>query len=212
MTVAAAQTGLWRTFARSPKAIISAAGALTLIAAAYLAPLIAPHTPFELGSFNLMDSELPPAFLTGGDARFLLGTDMQGRDVFSAILYGMRISLTVGIAAVLASAAFGTLIGLVAGFRGGVVDAVLMRTADVILSFPTILIALLISGVARTLFPQAVSGTAAVLILIFAIAVNEWTQYARTVRGQTMVESGLDYVKAARISGLAEGAILTRHI
>ena len=205
-------TSLWRAFLRSPKAMISAAGALALIAAAYLAPLIAPHSPFELGSFSLMDSELPPAFMAGGDPRFLLGTDMQGRDVFSAILYGMRISLTVGIAAVLFSAAFGTLVGLVAGYRGGLVDALLMRVADVILSFPTILIALLVSGIARTMFPLATSGTAAILVLIFAISINEWTQYARTVRGQTLVEKGLDYVKAARISGVAEGTILSRHL
>lgn len=201
-----------KAFFRSPKAIISGLGALTLIAAAYLAPWIAPHAPFELGSFSLMDSELPPSFMAGGDPRFLLGTDTQGRDVFSAILFGMRISLTVGIAAVLVSAALGTMIGLIAGYRGGFVDACLMRIADVILSFPTILIALLISGVARTLFPQATSAIAAILILIFAIAINEWTQYARTVRGQTMVESGLDYVKAARISGLSQRTILSKHI
>ncbi|MEO1102122.1 MAG: ABC transporter permease [Pseudomonadota bacterium] len=212
MSVAAAPPSLWRDFARSPKAVISASGAAVLIAAAFLAPLVAPHAPFELGTFSLMDSELPPAFLQGGDPRFLLGTDMQGRDVFSAILYGMRISLTVGIAAVAISAALGTLIGLLAGFRGGLVDAALMRLADIVLSFPTILIALLIAGIARTVLPQTATGDAAIFVLIFAIAINEWTQYARTVRGQAMVEKGLDYVKAARVTGVPEGKILSRHI
>lgn len=202
---------LWRDFLRSPKALVSAAGALALIAAAYLAPWLAPHAPFELGTFNLMDSELPPAFLDG-DARFWLGTDMQGRDVLSAILYGMRISLTVGLAAVALSAALGTAIGLLAGFRGGWLDAALMRLADVVLSFPTILIALLIAGIARALLPQSATGDAAILVLIFAIAINEWTQYARTVRGQAMVEKELDYVKAARISGVPEPALLRRHL
>ncbi len=203
---------LWRDFLRSPKAIISAVGALLLIGAAFLAPLIAPHSPFELGTFNLMDSELPPSFMAGGDPRFLLGTDMQGRDVFSAILFGMRISLTVGIAAVAISAGIGTLVGLFAGFYGGVLDSALMRLADVILSFPTILIALLVAGIARSVAPQVAGGEGAILILIFAIAINEWTQYARTVRGQTMVEKGLDYVKAARVTGVAERRILSRHI
>ncbi|MEM8662505.1 MAG: ABC transporter permease [Pseudomonadota bacterium] len=207
-----APPSLSRRFWRSPKAVISAAMALGLIAAAYLAPWIAPHEPFALGSFNLMDSELPPAFMAGGDPRFLLGTDLQGRDVLSAILYGMRISLTVGLLAVALSAALGTLIGLLAGVRGGWLDSLLMRIADVVLSFPTILIALLIAGVARTLAPQAAQTEAALFVLIFAIAINEWTQYARTVRGQAMVEKGLDYVRAARITGVGEGTILSRHI
>ncbi|MEM8551028.1 MAG: ABC transporter permease [Pseudomonadota bacterium] len=212
MIAAAAPPALWRAFFRSPKAMVSAAGALLLIGAAFLAPITAPHEPFTLGTFNLMDSELPPAFMAGGDPRFLLGTDMQGRDVFSAILYGMRISLTVGFLAVTISAAVGTLIGLVAGYRGGLLDAVLMRLADVILSFPTILIALLIAGIARAALPQAAAGEAAIAVLVFAIAINEWTQYARTVRGQTMVEARLDYVKAARVTGVADGTILRRHV
>ena len=196
----------------SPKALVSALVAVTMILSALFAPLIAPHDPFALGSFNLMDSELPPIWADGGDPRFLLGTDTQGRDVLSAILYGMRVSLLVGFAAVAISSAVGTLFGLLAGFRGGWLDAVLMRLADVILSFPTILIALLVSGIARAVLPDARQENYAVLVLILAIAINEWTQYARTVRGQTLVEGSLDYVKAARISGLGGGAILRRHI
>lgn len=196
----------------SPKALISATVALILILAAAFAPLIAPHDPFALGTFNLMDSELPPIWLEGGDPRFFLGTDTQGRDLFSAILYGMRVSLIVGFAAVAISAGIGTLLGLIAGLRGGWLDAVLMRFADVILSFPTILIALLVSGIARGILPDTSYGDYAIYVLILAIAINEWTQYARTVRGQTLVEAALDYVKAARIAGLGDTRILARHI
>lgn len=210
-TVAVAP-GLWRQFRRSKRAIFGAVVALAFILGALFAPWVAPHDPFELGSFDLMDSELPPAFMPGGDRRFLLGTDSQGRDVLSAILYGMRVSLTVGFAAVALSAAVGTLVGLVAGFRGGWLDVLLMRVADVILSFPTILIALLVSGIARGFIPMEARADAALWVLIFAIAINEWVQYARTVRGQTMVESDLDYVKAARITGVRAGRILARHI
>jgi len=199
-------------FLASPKAVISATVAAILILSALLAPWIAPHDPFALGTFSLMDSELPPIWVEGSDPRFLLGTDTQGRDVLSAILYGMRVSLLVGFAAVAISASIGTLFGLLAGFRGGWLDAVLMRIADVILSFPTILIALLVSGIARGVLPQARQEDYAVIVLILAIAINEWTQYARTVRGQTLVEASLDYVKAARISGLSDWRILRRHI
>lgn len=212
MTAAVASGGLLPAFLASPKAMISALVALTLILGAAFAPWIAPHDPFALGTFNLMDSELAPVWMDGGDPRFLLGTDTQGRDLLSAILYGMRVSLIVGFAAVAISAGVGTLLGLVAGLRGGRLDAVLMRLADVILSFPTILIALLVSGIARGLLPDTSYGDYAIYVLILAIAINEWTQYARTVRGQTMVEASLDYVKAARIAGLNDRRILIRHI
>ena len=212
MSAVAASSRLGPAFIASPKAMISATVALVLILAAALAPWVAPHDPFALGTFSLMDSELPPVWAEGGDPRFLLGTDTQGRDVLSAILYGMRVSLIVGFAAVAISAAIGTLLGLIAGLRGGWLDAVLMRFADVILSFPTILIALLVSGIARGVLPDTRQGDYAIYVLILAIAINEWTQYARTVRGQTMVEAALDYVKAARISGLNDRRIVLRHI
>jgi peptide/nickel transport system permease protein len=198
--------------ARSPRTLVALAAGSLLIGAALLAPLVAPYNPFEVGSFRLMDSEIPPVFLADGDERFLLGTDSQGRDVLSAILYGTRLSLMVGVAAVLLSAAVGVSLGLVAGYFGGVIDAAIMRLADVILSFPTILIALLVSGIARGVIPSGLQDRMAPLILVIAIAVNEWVQYARTVRGSTMVEKSRDYVKAARVTGLPSFTIIRRHI
>ncbi|MDF1584800.1 ABC transporter permease [Marinimicrococcus flavescens] len=200
------------SFLSTPRVVIAAAVALLMILTAVLAPLIAPHDPFDMAAISLLDSELPPAFLEGGDARFLLGTDSQGRDVFSAILHGLRISLMVGVVAVLLSMALGVTVGLVSGYFGGFVDSVLMRLADVILSFPTILIALLVNGILRGVLPSTQATATAVLVLVLSIAVNEWVQYARTVRGSTMVEKGKEYVKAARLTGLPPRTILRRHV
>ena len=198
---------------RAPVSVWLAGGvALLLILAAVVAPWIAPTDPTALGSFNLIDAELPPAFVAGGDPRFLLGTDNQGRDLLSAILYGARVSIGIGAGAVLLSATIGVSVGLVSGYLGGWVDAALMRLADVILSFPTILIALLVAGIARAVFPAAADVAWAPVILIAAIGVNEWVQYARTVRAATMVEAARDYVRAVRVIGLPTSAILGRHI
>jgi peptide/nickel transport system permease protein len=198
---------------RIPKRVIVAfIVAATLILSALCAPLLAPQNPFDIASFDLLDSELPPAFMAGSDPRFFLGTDTQGRDVLSSILYGTRLSLAVGAAAVLLSMLIGVSVGLISGYFGGWLDAVLMRVADVILSFPTILIALLINGIMRGLIPQGSMEQLAPLILIVSIAINEWVQYARTVRGSTMVEKSRDYVKAARITGLYPRTIIVRHI
>ena len=175
--------------ARPPwRVVVAFLVAATLILAALGAPLIAPQNPFDVASFNLLDSELPPVWAEGGDPRFWLGTDSQGRDVLSAILYGTRLSLLVGVAAVLASMLIGVSVGLISGYFGGLLDAAVMRLADVILSFPTILIALLINGILRGLIPQGSQQELAPLILIVSIALNEWVQYARTVRGSTLVE------------------------
>jgi peptide/nickel transport system permease protein len=186
--------------------------ALTLILAASFAPLISPSNPLDLAAFNLADSEIPPRWAEGGDARFLLGTDNQGRDMLSAILYGLRVSLLIGLGAVVLAASIGVSLGLVAGYFGGRVDAAIMRLGDVILSFPTILLALLVAGLARALIPEAASPRMAPLILIGAIAVHDWVQYARTVRAATMVESARDYVKAARVIGFSRRRIMFRHI
>lgn len=192
--------------------LVAGAVALAIIFAALLAPWIAPADPTALGSFNLIDAEIPPIWAEGGDPRFLLGTDNQGRDLLSAILYGARVSIAIGVGAVLLSAGIGVTIGLISGYFRGWIDSALMRVADVILSFPTILIALLVAGIARAVFPQASSVTWAPVILIAAIGINEWVQYARTVRAATMVESARDYVRAARVIGLPGRTILGRHV
>jgi len=176
------------------------------------APLIAPMDPRDVSSYSLIDMEIPPVFMDGGDPRFLLGTDNQGRDLVSVILFGLRISVVIGLGAVLFSAALGVVLGLVAGFFGGIVDGVVMRIADVLVSFPTILMALLISGIARAQLSADTMLAWAPIVLIFSIAINEWVQYARTVRAATMVEVARDYVRAAKVIGLPSGRIMGRHI
>jgi peptide/nickel transport system permease protein len=201
------------SFRHSPVAIVSALVALLIVLAAVFAPWIAPTNPYDPSSLNLMNGFTPPmapnAF-TG--ETFLMGTDNQGRDVFSTILYGARISLFVGISAVLFAMVLGITAGLVAGWRGGWVDALLMRIADVQLSFPSILIALLIFGVARGFIPPSQRETMAVWVLIVAIGLSDWVQFARVTRGATMVEKGKEYVQAARIIGVTPLRILIRHI
>jgi peptide/nickel transport system permease protein len=201
------------SFRRSPVAIVSGVVALVIVLAAIFAPWIAPTNPYDPSSLNLMDGFTPPmqpnAF-TGNS--YLMGTDNQGRDVFSTILYGARISLFVGVSAVLLAMVLGISAGLVAGYRGGWVDAVLMRVADVQLSFPSILIALLIFGVARGIIPPTQRETMAIWVLIVAIGLSDWVQFARVVRGATMVEKGKEYVQAARVIGVSPLRILIRHI
>ena len=203
---------LWHSFIRTPSALVSAVLALVLIAGALLAPILAPHNPFDLASLDIMNANLPPAWMVDGDAAFPLGTDDQGRDVLSAIFYGARISLLVGFASVLLAVLIGVTLGLLSGYLGGRVDAAIMRVADVQLSFPAILIALLIDGVARGVLPREAQENMAVYVLVFAIGISNWVQYARTVRGAAMVEGRKEYVQAARIIGIGPVAILWRHI
>jgi peptide/nickel transport system permease protein len=202
---------LFHDFAHSPVAILAAAVALVCVVCAFGAPWIAPHDPFNLATLDLNDSHLPPAWSADGRAAFPLGTDDQGRDILSAVMFGARISLLVGLASVALSMLVGVTAGLVAGFLGGLVDATLMRLCDVMLSFPAILIALLIDGVGRALFPQA-RDTRAFLVLIIAITLSDWVRYARMVRGSTLVERNKEYVQAARLIGVARGRILRRHV
>ena len=185
---------------------------LLCIGGALLAPWIAPHNPFDLASLDLLDAFTPPAWQAGGKAAYLLGTDNQGRDVLSAILYGARISLAVGVAAVLFAMVLGVTLGLISGYVGGRLDALIMRIADVQLSFPAILIALLIDGIVRVALPNATFGNIALFVLIFAIGISGWVQYARTVRGSTLVEKNKEYVQAARVIGRHPAAIMLRHL
>jgi len=176
------------------------------------APLIVPMDPRDVSSYSLIDMEIPPVFMADGDPRLLLRPDKQGRDPVSVILFGPRISVLIGLGAVLFSAVLGVILGLVAGFFGGIVDGIVMRIADVLVSFPTILVALLISGIARAQLSAETMLAWAPLVLIFSIAINEWVQYARTVRASTMVEVARDYVRAAKVIGLPSGRIMGRHI
>jgi peptide/nickel transport system permease protein len=200
------------SFFRSKLTVVAAFVTLVIFVAAAFAPWVAPHDPFDLASLSLMDSLLPPAFVDGGDPRYLLGTDDQGRDLLSAILYGTRISLAVGFASVALAAVIGITLGLIAGYVGGAVDAVIMRIADVQLTFPAILIALLIDGTARGLFPDLSREESAFYVLTLSIGLSFWVQYARTVRGSTLVEANKEYVMAARLIGLPRFVIMLRHV
>lgn len=200
-------------FRRSPVAMISLAVAMTLILAAVFAPLIAPYNPFDPATLNLMNGFTPPnepnAF-TG--ETFWLGTDDQGRDVFSTILYGLRISLFVGFAAVMLGLTLGVIAGLVSGYYGGWTDTLIMRTADVQLTFPSILVAMLIFGIAKGVTPVEYRDQMAIWVLILAIGLSDWVQFARVVRGATMVEKNKEYVQAARLIGRGSIPIMFRHI
>ena len=200
------------SFRHSPVAIVSAFALAVCVLSAVFAPWVAPHNPFDLATLNLTDALTPPHGLEGAKPEYLLGTDDQGRDVLSAIMFGTRISLLVGVAAVALAVALGVSLGLVSGYAGGRVDAFIMRAADVQLSFPAILIALLIDGVARAVLPRSAHSDVALFVLILAIGVSNWPQYARTVRGSTLVEKNKEYVQAARVIGVRPSAIVFRHL
>lgn len=200
------------SYRHSPVAIVASVVAFLLIASAVFAPWVAPHNPFDLASLSLLDASTPPAWQQGGNPKFWLGTDDQGRDIFSGILYGMRISLEIGVASVLLSIVIGVSLGLLSGYVGGKVDAFIMRICDVMLSFPAILIALLIDGVARAALPRDVHDEVAFGVLVLAIALSGWVQYARTVRGSTLVEKNKEYVQAARVIGVSPLRIMFSHV
>ncbi|MBL8692157.1 MAG: ABC transporter permease [Rhodospirillaceae bacterium] len=200
------------SFKRSPTVVIAFALTMVFIVAAVLAPLIVPHNTYDVAKLNLMDAFLPPAWVDGGKFSYLLGTDDQGRDVFSTIILGARVSLLVGFASVALALTMGVALGLIAGYVGGVTDAVIMRVADVKLSFPAILIVLLIDGIARGLLPRDLHDKAAVYVIVMAIGFSTWIQYARTVRGLTLVEKNKEYVQAARVIGLHPILIMFRHV
>jgi peptide/nickel transport system permease protein len=199
------------SFRSSPVAMAAAAVALICIFCSVFAGFVAPHNPFDLTTLELSDARLPPAWSAEGSSKYLLGTDDQGRDILSALMYGARVSLAVGFASVILSVVFGVGLGLLAGFYGGWIDSALMRLCDVMLSFPAILVALLIAGVGRALFPNA-QDSLALGVLIISITLTGWVQYARTVRGSTLVERNKEYVQAARVTGVAPMRIMRRHV
>jgi peptide/nickel transport system permease protein len=206
------QSDVLHDLRRSPVALISGGVAVLLILAGFGADIIAPYDAFDPSVANVADARLPPG--SGGmfGDHYLLGTDPQGRDMLSAMIYGLRTSLIVGLGAVLIAMIGGTVLGLISGYFGGVIDSVIMRIADVQLSFPAILIALLIDGITRTVMDRASHDAMAVPVLILAIAASYWVQYARTVRSMVIVERGREYVLAARITGVSTIKILTSHI
>jgi len=202
---------LWYSFRRSWVTVAAAVVTAVLVVGALGAPWLAPHDPYDLSALNLMDSLLPPAWLEGGDWRYVLGTDNQGRDILSTIMYGTRLSLIVGLCSVLLAMVVGILLGLVSGYLGGLVDSVVMRIADVQLTFPAILVALLIDGVIKAT-ARGSNENLAMAAVVFAIGLSFWVQYARTVRGSVLVEKGKEYVMAARVLGLGPATIMSRHL
>ncbi|MBN8489649.1 MAG: ABC transporter permease [Burkholderiales bacterium] len=205
------QSDLMLSLRRSPVALGSALVALACLVMAVFAEWLAPTNPFDLNALELANARLPPSWSEGGQPGFLLGTDEQGRDILSALMYGARISMVVAGVSVLASALIGIALGLLAGYRGGWVDALLMRLCDVMLSFPAFLLALMLAGVAHALFPQA-SLLVTFGVLIVSITLAGWVPYARTVRGQAMVERHKEYVLAARVTGVPGHRIMWRHV
>ena len=208
----ALDSDIWWSFKGSKVTIAAAAVTAVFLLGSLFAPWIAPHDPFDLASLNLLDSRIPPAWSEEGDARFLLGTDDQGRDILSTIMYGSRISLAVGFASVMFAAVLGVSLGLLAGYFGGTVDSIIMRIADVQLTFPAILIALLIDGTTHALIGNLDRERSAFWVLVLSIGLSFWVQYARTVRGSTLVEKNKEYVQAARLIGIHPVLIMIRHV
>lgn len=206
------QSFLLYDFLRDPVALTSAVILLILLVAGFGAPIIAPHNPYDSSSISIMDSEVPPVWMDNGNTNFLLGTDAQGRDMLSTMLYGMRVSLIIGIGAVLFEAFIGIIIGLISGYLGKRVDAFLMRAADVQLSFSTYMVAIFIMAIFQSAFGVAKYEEIAVPLLIVVIGIAEWPKYARTVRASVLAEKKKEYVEAARVLGLPGWRIMWRHI
>lgn len=205
------QSDVAHSFRQSPLAIAAAVIAFLCVFCAAFAGFVAPHDPFDLTTLELSNARLPPAWYESGSSKFVFGTDDQGRDILSTLMYGARISLAVGFLSVMLSVIIGVSLGLLAGFLGGWADTFLMRLCDVMLSFPPILVALLIAGVGRALFPNAQTSLA-LGVLVLSITLTGWVQYARTVRGATLVERHKEYVQAARVTGVSSSRIMRRHV
>jgi len=200
------------SFLRDPIAVTCFAILAVLVFSAFAAPVIAPHDPYDTTTINIMNAQLPPAWEQGGNADFLLGTDAQGRDMLSTILYGARVSLIIGFGAVALQALLGVVFGLLAGYLGGRIDAFLMRLADIQLSFSTLMVAIVVGALVKAIFGSATFSDYAVPLLVLIIGLAEWPQYARTVRASVLAEKGKEYVDAARTMGLPSRRIMFRHI
>ena len=203
---------VFHSFTRSPSAMIAAFVTLAAVTAAMLAPLIAPFDPFDPAQISLWDGKLPPSWVEGGQEKYILGTDNQGRDMLSTILYGGRLSIIVGLVAVALGMVLGVTLGVISGYFGGATDTVIMRLADVQLTIPGILLAILINGVGRALLPLEMREDFAIYVVIVAIGLTDWPQFARVTRGATMVEANKEYVQAARVIDLPRWLIMVRHI
>jgi len=200
------------SFLHTPMAIIGATVTVVFVLAAVFAPLIAPFNPFDPGQISLWDGKLPPAWIEGGQGQYLLGTDNQGRDMLSTILYGGRLSILVGLAAVCLGMVLGVSLGVIAGFNGGMIDSIIMRAADVQLTIPGILLAILINGIGRAALPLELREEFAIYVVIIAIGLTDWPQFARVARASALVEVEKEYVQAARVIGLPRWLIMVRHI
>lgn len=203
---------LFYRYVNSPMTVVATLIGVAMLVAAILAPWIAPQNPFDLAALDLWNSLLPPAWYEGGDMRFLLGTDDQGRDLLSALLYGTRTSLIVGGTSVLIAVIVGIAVGLIAGYVGGIFDAIAMRIVDIQMTFPAIMVALLIDGVSRGILPRDQHDNLAIFVIIFALSLSIWPQVARTVRASTMVQAKREYVLAAQVIGIPPLTIMFRHV
>jgi peptide/nickel transport system permease protein len=208
----ALDSDIYASFRASKVTMLATFIVLLMFFGAAFAPFIAPFDPFDPAKVFLADSSIPPRWTELGDPRFIIGTDDQGRDLYSAILYGLRVSLTVGGLGVALAATIGITLGLIAGYAGGRIDSIIMRVADVQLTFPAILIALLIDGVVHSLLKGVNREDSAIPVLVISIGLSFWVQYARTIRGSTLVEKNKDYIAAARLVGIPTPVIMLRHV
>lgn len=206
------QSNMMYSFRRNPLAIVSFVIFMVIAVLAFFAPLIAPFDPYDPASIDIMNSEMPPFWVAGADPAFSLGTDDQGRDLWSTILYGTRLSLIIGVCAVALQAFLGIIIGLTAGYVGGRVDSILMRLADIQLSFSTLMVAIIFLAVTQAMFGSETFNRYAIYFLIVVIGVAEWPQYARTVRATVLAEKKKEYVDSARVLGFGPIRIMFRHI
>ena len=203
---------IYFSFKKSPTAIISSSILFIIFFCSFFVELVTPYNPFDPSSLSLMEAFTPPSWTEDGMSKFILGTDGQGRDMLSTILYGSRISLIVGFSAIIFSLILGVGLGLTAGYFGGKYEMLVMRLTDVQLTVPSILMALLVDGIARGLISREMHDEMAIYVLIFAIGISEWPQFARVSRAATLVEKNKDYVSASTIIGVSKLVIMFKHI